>query len=275
MADVPFDIGLGLEGTHALVTGASGVIGSVIVRAFLAAGARVSAFDLVTPREPLEHERLQTSIVDITDEAAVEDAINSAGARYGLITTCVMAAGVDLSYCQHHSLVDMPLQEWQRILKVNVDGTFLTCRAWLRGIRSHATPQSRNISAVIFGSEAGTFGVPDCAAYAVSKSAIQYGLVKSLARDAVNIHARCRINAVAPGPVATEQFSKECKHDPMMLWREAQATVALKQTVPLSAVARACLFLASENFSGNITGQVLPVDSGKNGALLWPEASSL
>ena len=151
-----------------------------------------------------------------------------------------------------------------------MDGTFLTCRAWLRGIKSHATPQTRNVSAVVFGSEAGKFGVADCAAYSCSKSAIQYGLVKSLARDAVDIHARCRINAIAPGPVGTKQFWKECENDPDALWREAQATVALHQPVPLEAIARACLFLASDNFSGSITGQVLPVDSGKSGALMWP-----
>jgi NAD(P)-dependent dehydrogenase (short-subunit alcohol dehydrogenase family) len=176
-----------------------------------------------------------------------------------------------LSYCQHRSLVDMPLKEWQRIFKVNVDGTFLTSRAWLGSIKTHATADSRNLSAIIFGSEAGIFGVPDCAAYAASKSAIQYGLVKSLARDAVDIHPRCRVNAIAPGPVATQQFSKECEDKPLALWQEAQATVAMKQAVPVEAVARACLFLASENFSGNITGQVLPVDSGKSGRLLWPE----
>ncbi|OCT45534.1 putative short chain dehydrogenase [Cladophialophora carrionii] len=272
MAEASFDVGLGLDGTHVLITGSSGAIGTVLVRAFLAAGAYVSAFDLVRPREPLEHERLQTHQADITDETSLERALESARERYGVITTCVLAAGVDLSYCQHHSLVDMPLKEWQRILNVNLDGTFLTCRAWLRGIQSHATPQSRNISAIVFGSEAGTFGVADCAAYAASKSAIQYGLVKSLARDAVNIHPRCRINAIAPGPVATKQFSKECDDDPITLWREAQATVALKQAVPLEAVARACLFLASENFAGNLTGQILPVDSGKSGALMWPEA---
>ncbi|EXJ61083.1 hypothetical protein A1O7_05236 [Cladophialophora yegresii CBS 114405] len=272
MAEVSFDVGLGLDATHVLITGSSGAIGTVLVRAFLAAGAYVSAFDLVHPREPLEHERLQTHQADITDEASLESALESARERYGVITTCVLAAGVDLSYCQHSSLVDMPLKEWQRILNVNLTGTFLTCRAWLRGIKSHATSQSRNISAIIFGSEAGTFGVADCAAYAASKSAIQYGLVKSLARDAVNIHPRCRVNAVAPGPVATKQFSKECEDDPITLWREAQATVALKQAVPLEAVARACLFLASENFAGNMTGQIVPVDSGKSGALMWPEA---
>jgi NAD(P)-dependent dehydrogenase (short-subunit alcohol dehydrogenase family) len=272
MAALSFDVGLGLEGTHVLITGSSGAIGSVLVRAFLAAGAYVSGFDLVNPREPFEHARLQTQQADITDEASLERAMKSARERYGVITTCVLAAGVDLSYCQHDSLVDMPLKEWQRIFNVNVDGTFLTCRAWLRGITSHGSSESRNIAAILFGSEAGTFGVADCAAYAASKSAIQYGLVKSLARDAVGIHPRCRVNAIAPGPVATKQFSKECEDDPITLWREAQATVALKQAVPLEAVARACLFLASDNFSGNITGQILPVDSGKSGALMWPEA---
>ncbi|KAH0828463.1 putative short chain dehydrogenase [Fonsecaea pedrosoi] len=272
MAESGFDIGFGLEGSHVLVTGSSGAIGSVVVKAFLAAGAYVSAFDLVEPRQPIQNERLNFYQVDITDESRVEQAMESARTVFGVITTCVLAAGLDLSYCPQQSLVDMPLRAWQKVLNVNVDGTFLTCRAWLRGIRSHATPAAKNISAILFGSEAGTFGVPLCAPYAASKSAIQHGLVKSLARDAVNINPRCRINAVAPGPVATAQFQKECDDDPKALWREAQATVALHQPVPIEAVARACLFLASDNFSGNITGQVLPVDSGKSGALLWPEA---
>ncbi|KIW28828.1 uncharacterized protein PV07_04694 [Cladophialophora immunda] len=272
MAGSGFDLGLGLDGSHILVTGSSGAIGSVVVKAFLTAGAYVSAFDIVEPREPIQNERLHFQQVDITDESRVEEAMESARTKYGVVTTCVLAAGLDLSYCSQHSLVDMPLKAWQRVLHVNVDGTFLTCRAWLRGIRSNATPQTRNISAILFGSEAGTFGVPLCAPYAASKSAIQYGLVKSLARDAVNINPRCRINAVAPGPVNTAQFQKECADDPSALWREAQATVALHQPVPIEAVARACLFLASDNFAGNITGQVLPVDSGKSGALMWPEA---
>ncbi|KIW93002.1 uncharacterized protein Z519_06851 [Cladophialophora bantiana CBS 173.52] len=272
MAESVFDVGLALEGSHVLVTGSSGAIGSVVVKAFLAAGAYVSAFDIIDPREPIKHERLYFQKVDITDESGLEQAMESARAKYGVLTTCVLAAGLDLSYCPHHSLVDMPLQAWQRVLNVNVDGTFLTCRAWLRGIRTYANPQTKNISAILFGSEAGTFGVPLCAPYAASKSAIQYGLVKSLARDAVDVNPHCRVNAIAPGPVATVQFQKECADDPSAMWREAQATVALHQPVPIEAVARACLFLSSDRFAGNITGQVLPIDSGKSGALMWPDA---
>lgn len=269
MADAQFDLGLGFEGSHVLVTGSSGAIGSVVVKAFLAAGAFVTAFDIAEPREPVDHERLHSACVDITDESGLERAMEIARGKYGVITTCVLAAGLDLSYCAQHSLADMPLKDWQRILNVNLDGTFLTCRAWLQGIRKHATAQSRNIAAVLFGSEAGSFGVSTCAPYAASKAAIQVGLVKSVARDAVTINPRCRVNAVAPGPVATKQFLKECEDDPAALWREAQATVALRQPVSIDAVARACLFLASDNFASNITGQVLPVDCGKNGTLMW------
>ena len=275
MSSTGFDTGLGLEDTHVLITGSAGAIGAVLVKAFLAAGAYVSAFDVVPSQPHPDHPRLQTQQVDVTNESRLEHALESAREKYGVMTTCILAAGVDLSYCQHASLIDMPLREWNRIMNVNVNGTFLTCRAWLRGMRNHATPESRNTSAIIVGSEAGIFGVADCAPYAVSKAGIQYGLVKSLARDSVDVHPRCRVNAVAPGPVATRQFAMECEADPGTQWRESQATVALRQAVPVEAVARACLFLASERFSGNITGQVLPVDSGKIGSLLWPDPRRL
>jgi NAD(P)-dependent dehydrogenase (short-subunit alcohol dehydrogenase family) len=193
MARVAFDIGLGLEDCHVLITGSSGAIGSTLVEAFLAAGAYVTAWDIVKPREGVDNAKLLCQQVDVTDEVAVEEALGLARSKRGPITTCVLAAGVDLSYCQHRSLIDMPLEEWRRILRINVDGTFLTCRAWLRELKAHATPQSRNCSAIVFGSEAGIFGVADCAPYAASKSAIQYGFVKSLARDAVDVHPRCRM----------------------------------------------------------------------------------
>ncbi|KAI1614807.1 NAD-P-binding protein [Exophiala viscosa] len=270
MADMDFDTGLGLEDTHVLVTGSSGAIGSVVVSAFLSAGCFVSAFDIAEPTYRT-HDRLHQQVVDITDENGVEEAMETARQKFGLIATCIAVAGLDLSYIPHGSLADMPLADWKRVMSVNIDGTFLTCRGWLRGIRDHAKAGDRNIAAVIFGSEAGRFGVPASAAYASSKAAIQYGLVKSLARDAVSMHPCARVNAVAPGPVDTAQFRKECRADESARWREAEATVALGRPVTIEAVARACLFLASDNFAGNITGQLLPVDSGKSGSLYWLE----
>jgi len=267
------DIGLGLEGTNVLITGAAGYIGSVVVEAFLAAGAMVFACDLNKEKMTQKHERLHWMVVDITSESQIAEAFDTATSiAQGAITVCVALAGLDLSYLpQHPSICDMPLSQWQRTHRTNVEGTFLTARAWLRNIRANGklNESTRNVSLIIVGSEAGTFGVSGNADYAASKSAIQYGLVQSLVKDVVQIHPRARVNAVAPGPVDTPQFRKECADDKMALWVEAQATVALKQPVAIDSVARSILFLASETWSGNITGQVLSVDSGKSGKIHW------
>jgi NAD(P)-dependent dehydrogenase (short-subunit alcohol dehydrogenase family) len=77
------------------------------------------------------------------------------------------------------------------------------------------------------------------------------------------------VNAIAPGPVDTAQFRKECRENPEQFWLDAQATTALKKPVPPESVAKSILFLASESWSGNITGQILNVDSGKQGKVMW------
>jgi len=273
MAEFKFmDVSLGLNGSHVVVTGSSGAIGRVVVRAFLAAGAMVSGVDKVEPQTPILHDHYHSMAADVTNESQIQACFKQARTKFGIIAVLTAAAGVDLSYAPRGSLVDMSLADWRRILEVNVDGTFLTCREWLRGIQDFAK-EERNLSAVIFGSEAGRFGVPHCAPYAASKAAIQIGLVRSLARDAVDIRPDIRVNAVAPGPVQTDQYLKECEEDEEAQWREAEATVALRKPVSVEAVAKACLFLASDNFASNITSQCIPVDSGKQGNLLWPPGS--
>ena len=264
------DLSLGLEGTHVIVTGGAGYIGMAVVQAFLAAGALVSAFDINEDKMKFHHERLHWQVADITSESSIEAAFEQAHSRNGVVSTCIALAGLDLSFLpQHASICEMPLSQWQRTHRTNVEGTFLTARTWLRSIRSHAEPSTRNVSLVIIGSEAGVFGITGNSDYASSKSAIQYGLVQSLVKDVVNIHPRARVNAVAPGPVDTPQFRKECAEDSNALWIESQATVALRMPVPMERVARTVLFLASENWSGNTTGQVLKVDSGKSGKVHW------
>ena len=272
------DLSLGLEGTHVVITGAAGHIGQVAVEAFLSAGALVSAMDINMPEKTLQDSaRLVRMTFDITDEAAVDSAFRDAISKHGPVSVCVAVAGLDLSYLPHHaSLCDMSLEQWQRTNRVNVDGTFLTARAWLRCIRKQAEnhENKQNVSLVIIGSEAGVLGVTGNADYSSSKAAIQYGLVKSLMKDAVAICPTARVNAIAPGAVHTKQFDKECAEDPNMLWVESQATVALKRPVPVEQVAKCCLFLASETWSGSITGQVVQVDGGKTGRLLWGQDGS-
>lgn len=141
---------------------------------------------------------------------------------------------------------------------------------WLTHIKGLAEP--KNVSLIIIGSEAGVLGVPGNADYAASKSAIQYGLMLSLAPEARKVTSPpslARVNAIAPGAVDTPQFRKECATDSTLVWQESQATVASREAVKTEHVARTCLMLASDRWSGSINGQVIRVDGGKSGRLFW------
>ncbi|MCJ1358632.1 MAG: hypothetical protein MMC33_008632 [Icmadophila ericetorum] len=276
------DLSLGLEGTHVLVTGAAGYIGSATVLAFLSAGANVTALDIRPdalaelhdkfPKDSNAH--LATIRCDITDESALEYAFVSAKELHGPVACCIALASLDLSVLEHHdSLMDMPLEQWQRTFKVNVEGTFLTARTWLRGLKMCKLEGRgeglRNVGLVIVGSESGTFGERGNADYAAGKSAVQGGLLQSLRADVGRVWEGARVNAIAPGPVNTAQFVKECEANPEQLWLDAQATTAMRQPVSTEVVAKSILYLASEVWSGHVLGQVLSVDSGKMGKVMW------
>ncbi|GAB7347018.1 hypothetical protein MBLNU459_g3166t1 [Dothideomycetes sp. NU459] len=279
------DLGLGLEGTHVLVTGGAGLIGSVVVSAFLSAGADVTSLD-ISHSDATEHDRIELGEAergrltrlpcDITSETSTQQAWDTAVRNFGTVETCIALASLDLSVLpQTDSLCDMDPATWGRVLNTNVGGTFLTAQFWLRGIREHGRATNsrplKNPGLIMIGSEAGHFGVRTQAAYSASKSAVQYGLLQSLRADAPRINARARVNVVAPGPVDTVRFRDETGGPGSLeWWTECEATTALKQPVPTEAVARSILFLASERWSGNVHGQALNVDSGKQGALMWP-----
>ncbi|KAL8942501.1 MAG: hypothetical protein Q9216_001645 [Gyalolechia sp. 2 TL-2023] len=264
------DLGLRLDRTHVVVTGGSGYIGSATVKAFLAAGAYVSLFDIVPPTDKttLSHIHLKYHLVDITSEIQLAHAFEAARRDFGVVQCCVALASLDLSALPHHeSIMDMPVEQWRRTHRVNVEGTFLTARAWLRQIKG-TDEDTPNVGLIIVGSESGHFGERMNADYASGKSAVQVGLVQSLKGDLVRQFPRARVNAVAPGPVDTEQFRWECKQNPDQYWLDAQATTAMAQPVPPMAVARSILFLASEAWSGHTTGQILNVDCGKQGKVM-------
>lgn len=268
------DLSLDIEISHVLVTGGTGFIGSSTVTALLLAGARVTSVDLRSPVEHLENSNFQSFVCDVSSEEALADAFSSAAERFGPVACCIALASLDLSVLTHHaSLADMDVEQWRMTHRINVEGTFLTARTWLRQLRDTAkvdtSQEMRNVSLIIVGSESGHFGERGNADYASGKSAVQGGLVKSLMGDVSRIWPGARVNAVAPGPVDTPQFKKECAENPNQLWLDAQATSALRKPVPVESVAKSILFLVSENWSGSITGQILNVDGGKQGKVMW------
>lgn len=184
---------LDFTNTHVLITGGAGYIGSSTVTAFLELNAYVTVLDLNPSKLRHVHPKLLPLKADISSEDSVESAFATATTKFGVPTVCIAMAGLDLSVLPHReSLIDMPLEQWRRTFQTNVEGTFLTARAWLKGINAHKDEELRNVSLVIVGSESGTFGDRMNADYASSKSAIQFGLVQSLKGDVARIYPRAR-----------------------------------------------------------------------------------
>ncbi|KAL2866150.1 SDR family NAD(P)-dependent oxidoreductase [Aspergillus lucknowensis] len=267
-------LSLGLEGTHVLITGAGGYIGRACVAAFLSAEAYVTALDLSIANLDIlnNHDNLFKIQADITDETQLSSAFADAQVKFGVVACCIALASLDLHVLKHYqSIADMETENLRRTLQVNVEGTFLTVREWVRNLKSLTVPSTKNVSLILIGSESGHFGERGNPDYAAGKSAVQYGLLRSLSADVPRVFKGARVNALAPGPVDTPAFREECSENPRQLWLDARATTATRRPVPEEAVAKGALFLASENFSGSIMGQILNIDGGKQGKVLWTE----
>jgi NAD(P)-dependent dehydrogenase (short-subunit alcohol dehydrogenase family) len=188
------DLFLNLTDTHVLITGGTGFIGSATVNALLTAGAKVTCLDVRTPQLPTSNHQFQFISCDISSEISLATAFSLAAEKFGPVACCIALASLDLSVLPHHeSLADMDVEQWRRTQRINVEGTFLTARTWLRSLRDLAASAKageksmENVSVIIVGSESGHFGERGNADYASGKSAVQGGLLRSLMGDVARI----------------------------------------------------------------------------------------
>jgi 3-oxoacyl-[acyl-carrier protein] reductase len=245
----------GLRGKRVLVTGASGGIGSACARAFAAEGAEVVAhYHRGRDRaETLEHAALVQA--DLTREDEVDRLFEQAGE----LDVCTAVAGVwpreDVPVWQ------LPLERWERTLAENLTSTFLTARGFLRSLerRGHG-------SLVLIGSTAGVFGEAGHADYAAAKSAIAYGLLRSLKNEVVRVAPSARVNCVCPGWTRSPMTRREIE-DPALVARVTR-TMPLRKVATPEDVARQVVVLASDELSGHVTGQVVLVAGGMEGRVL-------
>lgn len=244
-----------LSGKVAAITGATGGIGEGLSLALAAAGAEVA---LLGRRE----ERL-TSLAatiaaefgvaatwhaaDVLDEPAVDAAFASIASRHGRLDILVNAAGTAVL----GPALDLDLDEWREGLRVNLEGTFICCRAAARMMLPRGSGKIINISSV-----RGLQGRPGYASYAPSKAGVNL-LTRTLACE-WSRQGIC-VNAIAPTFIRTE-MNAHIVDDPEQR-RAIEARIPIGRLGQVPDLFGAAVFLASAA-SDFVTGTVLYVDGG-------------
>jgi NAD(P)-dependent dehydrogenase (short-subunit alcohol dehydrogenase family) len=239
-----------------LVTGAASGIGRGIVERFLAEGARVVGFDL-RPTDIL-NDRFLSVTGDATKEADVDRAVGEAVARHGGLDVMVCNAGV----IAVQPVTEMPLEEWRRVMGVNVDSVFLGARASARAM----IRQGKGGVIITAASGAGRRGVPNLSHYCASKAAI---IVFTQALAIELAPHRIRANAYAPGHIETpfwggiaEGFAQVWGKTPEEVIEGFRATVPWGRFGTPDDVAAAVSWLASEE-AEYVSGQTLAMNGAE------------
>ncbi|MBT2214118.1 MULTISPECIES: SDR family NAD(P)-dependent oxidoreductase [Actinomadura] len=234
----------------ALVTGAAGGLGREFAIALAARGHLVAGLDLADmsgTAELIGGGRFHPVRADVTDPDEVESAVEEAAARFGGLHIVVNNAGIYPPL----PFEKTTLEDWRRIMRVNLDGPFLVSRAALPHLKAAGWGRIVNmVSAVVF------LGPPDLVAYTTSKSGL-VGFTRALA-SAVGGDG-ITVNAISPGLVRTETAARTTGADGgFERVRDLQVVPRVGDPADLIST---LLYVCDEG-SGFLTGQTINVDGG-------------
>lgn len=250
-------VALSLAGQTALITGAATGIGRATAQLLAQAGATVVVNHLNQPMEAASvvqaiaaaGVRALAISADVSDPAEAKRLVAEALHAVGHIDVLVNNAGI----LQEKPFLDTTDADWQRMIATDLGSVFLMCRAVLPGMLARGSGVIVNIA-----SDLGMTGRAHFAPYCTAKAGV-IGLTKSLAQE---FAPTIRINAIAPGAVATAMVSLE-QMSPE--WMEKELDIPLHRLGEPEEIAATALFLASD-LSRFYCGQVL----GPNGGSVMP-----
>lgn len=243
----------------AIITGGASGIGLATARLFAAEGAAIVIGDVTGEASQKAAESLAKSgaqavhyHVDVRRPDEVERLVNGAVDTFGGVDILVNNAGVVLT----KSTTETSLEEWERVIGVNLTGAWLCARAAIPAM------QRRGGGAIInVASNAGLVGFPNLAAYCASKGGLVQ-LTRAMAMDGAPHHIR--VNAICPGHTRTPMGDGfvAAQADPQAFVKEfINVQHPLGRMAEAREMAQAILFLASDDASF-VTGSILPVDGG-------------
>jgi 3-oxoacyl-[acyl-carrier protein] reductase len=243
-----------------IITGAGQGIGRVFAKAFAKAGARVVVAELNEERAEAVAEDILRSegqvlavTTDVADPASIEEMVQVVDDEWGRIDVLINNAGI-FSTLEMRPFDQIPLDEWERVLRVNLTGPFLCARAVLPAMRRAKWGRIINVA-----SGAVRLGRPNYLHYIATKAALagmSLSMARELGADGITV------NAILPGATFTEIERKTVTPE------QKQRIVAM-QCIPRPEVPEdlvgAVLFLASDA-SAFVTGQSINLDGGVTGS---------
>ena len=239
-----------LNGRCAVVTGGAQGFGRAITERFVASGAKVAIWDHDLPFAEKTAKEIGSAVsafkVDVSDLAAVEKTRDETLKALGKIDILVNNAGIAGI---NKTVWETDFDEWRKVLRINLDGPFICCKAVVPAMIAQKYGRIVNIASIV-----GVMGNVGQANYAASKAAV-IGLTKTVAREYAS--RSVTVNAVAPGFIdtaMTQGLSTEVKDT-------LQKQIPLGRLGTPADVAAAVRFLVSDE-AAYITGHVLHVNGG-------------